>query len=77
MALVPTDCESYCKPVKGNLKINMKKYCKKDYGKEVGAGISAADKPEQLSHFTQTLFSSPEKRVCVWVIIADLYDKFY
>ncbi|KAJ3607766.1 hypothetical protein NHX12_024817 [Muraenolepis orangiensis] len=24
-------CESYCKPVKGNLKINMKKYCKKDY----------------------------------------------
>lgn len=27
------DCESYCKPVKGNLKINMKKYCKKDYGK--------------------------------------------
>lgn len=29
------DCESYCKPVKGNLKINMKKYCKKDYGKRV------------------------------------------
>lgn len=29
------DCESYCKPVKGNLKINMKKYCKKDYGKTV------------------------------------------
>lgn len=31
--LVSADCESYCKPVKGNLKINMKKYCKKDYGK--------------------------------------------
>ncbi|XP_006006150.2 netrin-3 [Latimeria chalumnae] len=27
----PTDCESYCKPAKGNYKINMKKYCKKDY----------------------------------------------
>ncbi|KAL7886938.1 hypothetical protein AOLI_G00046590 [Acnodon oligacanthus] len=27
----PADCESYCKPAKGNLKINMKKYCKKDY----------------------------------------------
>ncbi|XP_049329976.1 netrin-3-like [Astyanax mexicanus] len=27
----PADCESYCKPPKGNLKINMKKYCKKDY----------------------------------------------
>uniref|UniRef100_A0A4W5R6K7 Netrin 2 n=1 Tax=Hucho hucho TaxID=62062 RepID=A0A4W5R6K7_9TELE len=30
-----TDCESYCKPVKGNLKINMKKYCKKDYAVQV------------------------------------------
>ncbi|XP_041714274.1 netrin-3-like [Coregonus clupeaformis] len=29
------DCESYCKPVKGNLKINMKKYCKKDYAMQV------------------------------------------
>ncbi|XP_031417377.1 netrin 2 [Clupea harengus] len=29
------DCESYCKPVKGNLKINMKKYCKKDYAVQV------------------------------------------
>ncbi|KFP11803.1 hypothetical protein Z169_11087, partial [Egretta garzetta] len=27
----PTDCDSYCKPAKGNYKINMKKYCKKDY----------------------------------------------
>ncbi|MEQ2184917.1 Netrin-3 [Goodea atripinnis] len=26
---------SYCKPVKGNLKINMKKYCKKDYAVQV------------------------------------------
>lgn len=26
------DCESYCKASKGKLKINMKKYCKKDYG---------------------------------------------
>uniref|UniRef100_A0A8C6TJG6 NTR domain-containing protein n=1 Tax=Neogobius melanostomus TaxID=47308 RepID=A0A8C6TJG6_9GOBI len=30
-----TYCESYCKPVKGNLKINMKKYCKKDYAVQV------------------------------------------
>lgn len=29
-----TDCDSYCKPAKGNYKINMKKYCKKDYGKD-------------------------------------------
>lgn len=29
------DCDSYCKPAKGNYKINMKKYCKKDYGKEL------------------------------------------
>lgn len=35
VVLVFADCESYCKPVKGNLKINMKKYCKKDYGKIV------------------------------------------
>lgn len=33
VVLIFADCESYCKPVKGNLKINMKKYCKKDYGK--------------------------------------------
>lgn len=33
--VVFADCESYCKPVKGNLKINMKKYCKKDYGKKI------------------------------------------
>ncbi|XP_042196978.1 netrin-3 [Callorhinchus milii] len=31
----PADCESYCKPPKGNLKINMKKYCKKDYAVQV------------------------------------------
>nr|XP_012630574.1 netrin-1 [Microcebus murinus] len=28
----PEDCDSYCKASKGKLKINMKKYCKKDYG---------------------------------------------
>ncbi|XP_051738128.1 netrin 2 [Ctenopharyngodon idella] len=31
----PADCDSYCKPLKGNLKINMKKYCKKDYAVQV------------------------------------------
>lgn len=40
LVLVSADCESYCKPVKGNLKINMKKYCKKDYGK-TASGVSA------------------------------------
>lgn len=30
--LLPADCDSYCKASKGKLKINMKKYCKKDYG---------------------------------------------
>lgn len=30
--LSPADCDSYCKASKGKLKINMKKYCKKDYG---------------------------------------------
>ncbi|XP_069503038.1 netrin-3 [Ambystoma mexicanum] len=27
----PANCETYCKPPKGNYKINLKKYCKKDY----------------------------------------------
>ncbi|KAG8433169.1 hypothetical protein GDO86_017454 [Hymenochirus boettgeri] len=27
----PADCEQYCKPPKGNYKINLKKYCKKDF----------------------------------------------
>ncbi|XP_058259781.1 netrin-1a isoform X2 [Hemibagrus wyckioides] len=29
------DCDSYCKASKGKLKINMKKYCKKDYAVQV------------------------------------------
>lgn len=32
--LSPSDCDTYCKASKGKLKINMKKYCKKDYGKQ-------------------------------------------
>ncbi|XP_058259780.1 netrin-1a isoform X1 [Hemibagrus wyckioides] len=31
----PADCDSYCKASKGKLKINMKKYCKKDYAVQV------------------------------------------
>ncbi|KAG8507153.1 Netrin-1 [Galemys pyrenaicus] len=31
---LPADCDSYCKASKGKLKINMKKYCKKDYAQE-------------------------------------------
>uniref|UniRef100_A0AAQ4R6I3 Netrin 2 n=1 Tax=Gasterosteus aculeatus aculeatus TaxID=481459 RepID=A0AAQ4R6I3_GASAC len=30
----PADCESYCKPVKGNLKINMKKIRQKGFGRD-------------------------------------------
>uniref|UniRef100_A0A3P8ZRA7 Netrin-1 n=1 Tax=Esox lucius TaxID=8010 RepID=A0A3P8ZRA7_ESOLU len=33
--LSSTEEPSYCKPVKGNLKINMKKYCKKDYAVQI------------------------------------------
>lgn len=32
-SIMSADCDSYCKASKGKLKINMKKYCKKDYGK--------------------------------------------
>lgn len=31
--LLSIDCESHCKTSKGKMKITMKKYCKKDYGK--------------------------------------------
>lgn len=34
-----TDCDSYCKASKGKLKINMKKYCKKDYGKSLNFSL--------------------------------------
>lgn len=51
------DCDSYCKASKGKLKINMKKYCKKDYGecplseggavpKGCGAGASPRGVPK-------------------------------
>lgn len=34
----PADCDSYCKASKGKLKMNMKKYCRKDYGECGGGG---------------------------------------
>lgn len=36
----PADCDSYCKASKGKLKMNMKKYCRKDYGECGGGGTS-------------------------------------
>lgn len=51
------DCDSYCKPAKGNYKINMKKYCKKDYGKDLfppwatlGFATEAAEGRLQAGH---------------------------
>lgn len=35
----PADCDSYCKASKGKLKMNMKKYCRKDYGKWGQGGL--------------------------------------
>ena len=33
VSVLVSDCESHCKVSKGKMKITMKKYCKKDYGK--------------------------------------------
>ncbi|KAJ0032953.1 hypothetical protein NQD34_000060, partial [Periophthalmus magnuspinnatus] len=50
-----SDCESYCKASKGKLKINMKKYCKKDYA--VQAHILKADKAGEWWKFTVNIIS--------------------
>uniref|UniRef100_A0A9J7XCQ9 Netrin-1 n=1 Tax=Cyprinus carpio carpio TaxID=630221 RepID=A0A9J7XCQ9_CYPCA len=51
----PSDCESYCKASKGKLKINMKKYCKKDYAVQVH--ILKADKAGEWWKFTVNIIS--------------------
>ncbi|KAM8842227.1 netrin-1 isoform X2 [Synchiropus splendidus] len=51
----PLDCESYCKASKGKLKINMKKYCKKDYAVQVH--ILKADKSGEWWKFTVNIIS--------------------
>lgn len=62
----PADCDSYCKASKGKLKMNMKKYCRKDYGECVGGllwgGLSVTCVTESLgsvkSHAQECLVSS-------------------
>uniref|UniRef100_A0A3Q2GBV6 Netrin-1 n=1 Tax=Cyprinodon variegatus TaxID=28743 RepID=A0A3Q2GBV6_CYPVA len=51
----PSDCDSYCKASKGKLKINMKKYCKKDYAVQVH--ILKADKVGEWWKFTVNIIS--------------------
>ncbi|XP_051997632.1 netrin-1 isoform X2 [Xyrauchen texanus] len=51
----PADCDSYCKASKGKLKINMKKYCKKDYAVQVH--ILRADKADEWWKFTVNIIS--------------------
>ncbi|XP_028830196.1 netrin-1a isoform X2 [Denticeps clupeoides] len=51
----PSDCDSYCKASKGKLKINMKKYCKKDYAVQVH--ILKADKTTEWWKFTVNIIS--------------------
>ncbi|XP_071968727.1 netrin-1 isoform X2 [Engystomops pustulosus] len=51
----PADCETYCKASKGKLKINMKKYCKKDYAVQIH--ILKADKVGDWWKFTVNVIS--------------------
>ncbi|XP_051985507.1 netrin-1-like isoform X2 [Xyrauchen texanus] len=51
----PADCDSYCKASKGKLKINMKKYCKKDYAVQVH--ILKAEKASEWWKFTVNIIS--------------------
>uniref|UniRef100_A0A8C6STC7 NTR domain-containing protein n=1 Tax=Neogobius melanostomus TaxID=47308 RepID=A0A8C6STC7_9GOBI len=74
-------CESYCKPVKGNLKINMKKYCKKDYGKTVRPFSASFIKFTVFIHIKKHSFiecrGDPLKRGdnVLWVHMKDLACK--
>ncbi|KAM4030318.1 netrin-1 isoform 2-T5 [Anomaloglossus baeobatrachus] len=51
----PADCDTYCKASKGKLKINMKKYCKKDYAVQIH--ILKADKVGDWWKFTVNVIS--------------------
>lgn len=51
----PADCDSYCKASKGKLKMNMKKYCRKDYGKQGAKGLLRGG--SQVTHITKSLGS--------------------
>ncbi|XP_031750361.1 netrin-1 isoform X2 [Xenopus tropicalis] len=51
----PADCDAYCKASKGKLKINMKKYCKKDYAVQIH--ILKADKAGDWWKFTVNVIS--------------------
>ncbi|XP_055507427.1 netrin-3-like [Leucoraja erinacea] len=77
----PVDCESYCKPVKGNLKINMKKYCKKDYAIQVN--VLDMDTVSEWAKFTVNIISvykSRDERIkradqSLWINMKDLACK--
>ncbi|XP_069762793.1 netrin-3-like isoform X2 [Narcine bancroftii] len=77
----PIDCELYCKPVKGNLKINMKKYCKKDYAIQVN--VLDMDTVNEWAKFTVTIISvykSRDERIkradqSLWINMKDLACK--
>uniref|UniRef100_A0A8C0EGX4 Netrin 1 n=1 Tax=Bubo bubo TaxID=30461 RepID=A0A8C0EGX4_BUBBB len=51
----PGNCDSYCKASKGKLKINMKKYCKKDYAVQIH--ILKAEKNADWWKFTVNIIS--------------------
>ncbi|ERE69445.1 netrin-1-like protein [Cricetulus griseus] len=51
----PEDCDSYCKASKGKLKMNMKKYCRKDYAVQIH--ILKADKAGDWWKFTVNIIS--------------------
>ncbi|XP_026532788.1 netrin-1 [Pseudonaja textilis] len=51
----PADCDTYCKASKGKLKINMKKYCKKDYAVQIH--ILKAEKAAEWWKFTVNIIS--------------------
>ncbi|XP_051877580.1 netrin-3-like [Pristis pectinata] len=77
----PIDCESYCKPVKGNLKINMKKYCKKDYAIQVN--VLDMNTVSEWAKFTVNIISvykSRDERIkradqSLWINMKDLACK--
>uniref|UniRef100_A0A4W4F0L5 Netrin-1 n=1 Tax=Electrophorus electricus TaxID=8005 RepID=A0A4W4F0L5_ELEEL len=76
----PADCESYCKPAKGNLKINMKKYCKKDYA--VLVSVLDMETAGDWARFSVTLVSVYKSREALrrgesvlWVHMKDLACK--
>ncbi|XP_051844016.1 netrin-3 [Antechinus flavipes] len=76
--VAPEDCDSHCKPARGSYRINLKKYCGKDYAVQVAVGAAeAVGSWTRFSVAVVSVYKSREERArrgesVLWVPARDL-----